>query len=126
MAVDLTARDDERIRYVEAFANGCRFQGFVVVKARVLDEIRKHLGISVKVLLDTILAYLQSGGRLAKVTETRDIDFGDIHSKIRHDMWPELGGRDAYVESFFKDAEEVDDRMIFIVSIHPPNSTIWN
>jgi len=126
MAEDLTEDDDERERFIEALGNGIIHDKFVTVKRRCLEDVRKHLGMTERELLDRLFSYLRNGGRLAKVTETRDLCFVEYRWEFHHDMWPELGSRTIYVETRFKDAEKLDDRMIYIVSIHPPNSVNWN
>jgi len=126
MTEDLTEGDDERERFIEALGHGILSHGYVVAKRRVLDDVRKHLGMTERELLDRLFSYLRNGGRLAKVKETRDLDFVEFHWEFHHDMWPELGSRTIYVETRFRDAEKLEDRMIYIVSVHPPNSVNWN
>ncbi|MEX1028271.1 MAG: hypothetical protein WD049_09750 [Candidatus Paceibacterota bacterium] len=125
MAEDLTENDDERRRYDEAFANGCRFAGYVELKRRVQDDVRRYLGLTRQEFLDRLLDYLRNGGRLSKVTEKRDSDFDEFYFEFHHDMRPELGNRTIYVETRFKDADALDDRTIYIVSVHPPDSVNW-
>lgn len=126
MAEDLTQSDDERERFIETLGNGIINRGLVEVKRRCLEDVRKHLGMTERELLDRLFSYLRNGGRLAKVKETRDLGFVEYRWEFHHDMWPELGSQAIYVETRFRDAEKLDDRMIHIVSIHPPNSVNWN
>ena len=125
MAEKLTDDDEERERFIETLGNGIMSRGFVVVERLVLDELHQHLGMTERELLDRLFSYLRNGGRLDKVKETRDLDFVDFNWEFHHDMWPELGNRTIYVYARFKDAEKLDDRMIFIVRAHPPNSVNW-
>lgn len=126
MADELTDADDERNRYVEALGNGIQYRGYVVIESRVLEDVREHLEISGRELLDKIFSYLRNGGRLAKVTDVRSQNYGEFHFEFHHDMWPAIGSRAIYIETRFKDADELDERMIYIVSVHPPNSVNWN
>lgn len=126
MAVHLTEDDEERERFIETLGRGVIRGGFVEVKRRCLEDVRRHLGMTERDLLDRLFSYLRNGGRLAKVKETRDLDFVEFRWEFHHDMWPELGSRTIYVETRFKDAPKLDDRMIYIVSIHPRDSVNWN
>jgi hypothetical protein len=125
MAEDLTGDDGERERFIETLGNGILSRGFVVVERLVLEEVRQHLGMTERELLDRLFSYLRNGGRLAKVKETRDLDFVDFHWEFHYDMWPELSNRTILVYARFKDAAKLDDRMIFIVRAHPRESVNW-
>ena len=126
MAVNLTEDDEERERFIETLGNGIIHRGFVVVERPVLEDVRKHLGMTERDLLDRLFSYLRNGGRLAKVKETRDLDFLEFTWEFHYDMWPELAGRTILVYARFKDAEKLDDRMIFIVRAHPRETVNWN
>ena len=67
--------------------------------------------------------YLANGGELLRVDES----CVDRRAKweFHYDLLPEFGGQLIYVETRFFDAADLDDRFIFIVSVHPPNRSSW-
>lgn len=65
-----------------------------------------------------MIPYLESGGRLGRVDETRP-EWKHLW-KFHFDLWPEVSSQELYVETRFVDDPELDNREIIVVSVHPP------
>lgn len=130
MAKKLEVGDEERGRYVETLseferlAHGIRPPSCVQIFERPLLQIQQHLGCDLRPLVAQMHLHLTSGGELAKVDETRE-NWRD-NWKFHFDLWPQFGGREIYVETRFVDSYDLDDRTIFIVSVHPPQDVTWS
>ena len=130
MAKKLEEGDEERRRYVETLGKYAKARTVVPpdcvrIERRPLEDIQKHLGTSLKSLVQQMYDCLNRGGELSRVDEHRE-DRRDVW-KFHFDLWPELGGKEIFVETRFvvDDVDDVDDRQIFIVSVHPPDKASW-
>jgi hypothetical protein len=130
MAKKLEEGDEERDRYVETLskferlAHGIRPPSCVQIFERPLREIQEYLGCGLRPLVTQMHQHLTIGGELSRVDETRD-NWRDKW-QFHFDLWPEFGGREIYVETRFVNADDIDDRVIFIVSVHPPQDVTWS
>ena len=125
MAKKLEEGDEERDRYLETLENGCRFKGYVNFnKERATDPIAKHLGLDENGFIDLMIKHLRSGGRLDRVDEERE-RWKQLW-RFHFDLWPDIAAKEIYVETRFVDADELDDREIIVVSVHPPDDVTWS
>jgi len=130
MAKKLEEGDEERDRYVETLSrfqrlsHGIRPPSCVQILVRPLQEIELPLGFGLRTLVTHMHEHLTLGGELSRVDETRE-GWRD-NWQFHFDLWPELGGQEVYVETRFVDSSELDDRLIIVVSVHPPHDVTWS
>ena len=125
MTKKLEEGDQERYRYLETLENGYRFKGYVNFdKERATDPIAKHLGLDENRFIELMIKHLRSGGRLDRVDEGRERWKQLWH--FHFDLWADIAAKDIYVETRFVDADELDDREIIVVSVHPPDDATWS
>ncbi len=130
MATTLDEGDEERTRFVETLteferlAHGIRAPSCVQIFERPLREVQLHLGCGLRPLVTQMHQHLTYGGELSKVDEQRENWRGTW--QFHFDLWPEFGGREIYIETRFVDSNDLDDRVVFIVNIHPPRDFTWS
>lgn len=124
MAKKLEEGDKERGRYLETLKNGSRFRGYVGFdRHRAEKPIAEYLGLDTDGFIYLMIDYLELGGRLDRVDETRP---EWISHQFHFDLWPEVAAGELYVETRFFDDPDLDKREIIVVSVHPPGDVTWS
>jgi hypothetical protein len=89
--------------------------GYVTAKDVALNWIAHHLGgLSLKDVANAMQQFLQQGGIIDRVVETRP-EWNDW--PFHYDFRLHLGGRDVYIETLLQD-DDPSDPTVHIVSIH--------
>lgn len=130
MATKLDEGDEEWNRYVEVLAkfqrlaHGLRPPSCVTVLEQPLQEIGKFLKLDIRGLVTFMYEHLKNGGVIERVDEERD-NWRHLW-KFHFDLRSEFGGKAIFVETRFVNEEELDNREVIVVSVHPPNDFTWS
>ncbi len=82
--------------------------------------IRKELGLTKKGIAEILWKYVQSGGKIDEVIETRKLDVDDhLIRPYHYDMRVLIGRRLVYFETVLDDDDPADP-VIWVVSVHDP------
>ena len=111
------ARDQEALEcYVKVLLTLGRFSDYIVWKRLPQEWLaREFPNFTLRAMNEAMQRYVASGGVIDQVEERRP-EF--LSWRFHYDLRLPMSNRRIYIETVFRQAEDIDDCVIFVVNVH--------